>query len=182
MSMRAASQPSPKKSANPKSHQSSKSIARLHPGRRHGLTAYRGVAAGAKRAPQPLDLAALAEHARHAREDADPGAESEEQEQGEDDRHLPDLPQEEPQLYRVGVHERKAEYRKKKERPQKPRQMFDESHQSKTAAPCRCRRSNYRRPDSLFLIDPLAQFLARLEVRHEFLRHLDPLARLGVAA
>src|SRR5690349_20509564 len=39
-----------------------------------------------------------------------------------------------------------------------------------------------RRPNVLFLIDPLAQFLARLEMRYEFLRHLHPLARFRVAA
>src|SRR5712672_546826 len=39
-----------------------------------------------------------------------------------------------------------------------------------------------RRPSILFLIDPLAQFLARLEVRHEFLRDVNPLARFRIAA
>src|SRR6267142_436276 len=39
-----------------------------------------------------------------------------------------------------------------------------------------------RRPSILFLIDPLAQFLARLEVRYEFLRHVHPLARFRIAA
>src|SRR6267142_532818 len=175
MSTRAASQPRPKKSAKPKSHQSSKSIGRL---RLRGFA----IAAGAQRAPELLDLAALPEEPRHAGEDPDGGAEGEEQEQDHDHRRLPGLAEEEAQPDGVGVHERKGEYRKKQERPQKPRQRFDESHQSKTAASCRCRRSITAGPIPLFLVHPLAQFLARLEVRHEFLRYVHPLARFRIAA
>src|SRR5229473_384085 len=39
-----------------------------------------------------------------------------------------------------------------------------------------------RRPRLLFLIDPLAQFLAGFEMRHELLRHVHPLARFRIAA
>src|SRR5438034_1378285 len=38
------------------------------------------------------------------------------------------------------------------------------------------------RPRLLFLIDPLAQFLAGFEMRNEFLGYVDPLARLRIAA
>src|SRR6266568_905593 len=38
------------------------------------------------------------------------------------------------------------------------------------------------RPRLLFLIDPLAQFLAGFEMRHEFLGYVDPLARFRIAA
>src|SRR5713101_7106264 len=38
------------------------------------------------------------------------------------------------------------------------------------------------RPRLLFLIDPLAQFLAGLEMRHEFLGYMEPLARFRIAA
>src|SRR5437773_6115013 len=38
------------------------------------------------------------------------------------------------------------------------------------------------RPRLLFLIDPLAQFLAGFEMRNEFLRYVDPLARFRIAA
>src|SRR6266571_2394377 len=37
------------------------------------------------------------------------------------------------------------------------------------------------RPRLLFLIDPLAQFLAGFEMRHEFLGYVDPLARFRIA-
>src|SRR5207245_3180722 len=39
-----------------------------------------------------------------------------------------------------------------------------------------------RRPRLLFLIVPLAQFLAGFEMRHELLRHVHPLARFRIAA
>src|SRR5882762_11387189 len=42
--------------------------------------------------------------------------------------------------------------------------------------------STSRRPRLLFLIDPLAQFLAGFEMRNEFLRHVHPLARFRIAA
>src|SRR6267142_460902 len=120
----------------------------VHPGlalRRRGA-----VGAGAQRALQPLDLAALPEKARHAGENPGRGPKREEQEQSEDHRHFPRLPQEEAQLHHVGVHEREGEYHHKERRPQQPRQLFDESHQSKTAAPCRCRRSSTAGPIPYF--------------------------------
>src|SRR6266699_5785259 len=42
--------------------------------------------------------------------------------------------------------------------------------------------SAHLRPRLLFLIDPLAQFLAGLEMRDEFLGYVDPLARFRIAA
>src|SRR6266508_798771 len=82
MSTRAASQPSPKNSANPNSHQSSKSMEspdlRL---RRRGAIAGRS-----QLALELVDFAALPEQARQAGENPDRGAESESEEQGQDHR------------------------------------------------------------------------------------------------
>src|SRR5882672_6030695 len=159
MSTRAASQPRPKNSANPNSHHSSKLRLKSTPG--SGLRR-RGAIPGAQRAGELLDLAALPEHPRHAGEDADCRAEREEQEQREDHRHLPGLPEEQAQAHGLGVHQREGEDHEEQERSQHPGQLSDESHQSKTAAPCRCRRSNTAGPNLLFLVHPLAQFLACL--------------------
>jgi hypothetical protein len=120
----------------------------VHPGlalRRRGA-----VGAGAQCALQPLDLAALPEKARHAGENPGRGPESEEQEKSEDHGHLPRLPEEETQLHCVGIHQREGEYHHEEHRPQQPRQVFDESHQSKTAAPCRRRRSSTAGPIPYF--------------------------------
>src|SRR5690349_9389135 len=122
MSTRAASQPRPKKRANPNSHQSSKSMARSGR-RRHGAIASR-----AQRALEPVDFAALREQARQAAEHAERGAESEKQEQHEDHRDLPRPPEEEVQLHRIRIHEREREYQDEQERPQQPRQTIDDFH------------------------------------------------------
>src|SRR6266852_3884084 len=124
MSTRAASQPSPKNSANPNSHQSSKSMEspdlRL---RRQGASAGR-----AQLALELLDFATLREQARQAGENPDRGAESEKQEQHQDHRGLPGLPEEEAQRHRIRIHEREGKHGEEQERPQQPRQMSDELH------------------------------------------------------
>src|SRR6266496_943832 len=185
MSTRAASQPRPKNSANPNSHQSSKSMdspnLRL---RRRGAIAGRS-----QLALELVDFAALPEQARQAGENPDRGAASESEEQGQDHRGLPGLPEEEAQPHRISIHEREGEYGEEQQRAQQPRQMSDELHlKSKPRAPKRnggtasMPPSACRRPSLLFLIDPLAQFLARLEMRHELLRHVHPLPRFRIAA
>src|SRR5712692_10480007 len=124
MSMRAASQPSPKKRANPNSHQSSKSIgiSDLHM-RRQGVSAGR-----TQLALELLDFATLPEQARQAGENPDRGAEGEREEQRQDHRGLPGLPEEEAQRHRTRIHEREGKYGEEQERPQQPRQMSDELH------------------------------------------------------
>src|SRR3954463_11031933 len=58
-----------------------------------------------------------------------------------------------------------------------------QSLQTQTAASPRCRRRAMRtRPLLLFLVHPLAQLLAGLEMRHELLRHVDLLARFRIPA
>src|SRR6266581_1029373 len=124
MSTRAASQPSPKNSANPNSHQSSKSMESPD----LGLRRQSAIAGRAQLAFELLDLAALPEQARQAGENADPGAEREREEQGHDHRGLPGLPEEEAQHHRIGVHEREGEHGEEQQRAQQPRQMSDELH------------------------------------------------------
>src|SRR5215472_3298196 len=178
MSMRAASQPSPKNRANPNSHQSSK--LKLKSTTRLGL--WRRGAPGAQGAGELLDLAPLPEQARQAGEYPGRRAERKEHQQHQDHRELPGPSEEEAEGHRLGVEQRKSEYHEEQQRSRHPRQLVDESLQSKTAAPCRCRRSSTAGPVLLFLIHPLAQFLARLEVRHELLRHLHSLPRFPIAA
>src|SRR5712691_5493335 len=158
------------------------------------------VPARALLALEPQDLAALAGKAREAGEYPERRAGGEKQEQRDDHRRLPGLPEKEAQGHRIRIHEREGEYREKQQRPQQPRQMSDEFHAwhivpkeavlepperppikqnggtSSMPPPAR------RRPSLLFLVDPLAQLLARLEVRDVFLRHVDLLARFRIAA
>src|SRR5256885_3816173 len=97
MSIRAASQPSPKNSAKPNSHQSSKSME----GPDLRLRRQSAAAGRAQLALQLLDFATLPEQARQAGENPDRRAESEKKEQGEDHRGLPGLPEEKAQLHRI---------------------------------------------------------------------------------
>src|SRR6266700_3096423 len=86
------------------------------------------VAARALLALEPQDLAALAGEAREARKNAERRARGEKQEQRDDHRRLPGLPEEEAQGHRIRIHEREGEYREKQQRPQQPRQRSDEFH------------------------------------------------------
>src|SRR6266705_2428495 len=52
----------------------------------------------------------------------------EKQEQRDDHRRLPGLPEKEAQGHRIRILEREGEYREKQQRPQQPRQMSDEFH------------------------------------------------------
>src|SRR6266568_3699345 len=158
------------------------------------------IAARALLALEPQDFAALAGEAREARNNPERRAGGEKQEQRDDHRRLPGLPEKEAQGHRIRIHEREGEYREKQQRPQQPRQRSDEFHawhirpeggRSGTtgAASDKAKRRHLvdaaaarRRPNLLFLVDPLAQLLARLEVRDVFLRHVDLLARFRVAA
>src|SRR5207249_5067080 len=153
MSTRAASQPSPKNSANPKSHQSSKSMESPD----LGLRRQAAIAGRAQLALELVDLAALPEQAREAGENPDPGAEGEKQEQDHDHRGLPGLSQEEAQRHPIGIQEREGEYGEEQQRAQQPRQMGDELHlrskpraPKQTAAPRRCRRPHASGPGSYF--------------------------------
>src|SRR6266516_3040551 len=215
MSTRAASQPSPKNSANPNSHQSSKSMESPDLGLRRQAAA----AGRAQLALELVDIAALPEQARQAGENPDPGAEGEEEEQDHDHRGLPGLPQEEAQRHPIGIQEREGEYGEEQQRAQQPRQMGDELHLTDcrkggtpplypqnpslqknaslsgsvfSSLPTTRSKANggtssmppsaCLRPRLLFLIDPLAQFLAGFEMRNEFLGYVDPLARFRIAA
>src|SRR6266705_206609 len=126
MSTRAASQPSPKNSANPNSHQSSKSME----GPELRLRRQAGIAGRAQLALELLDFAALCEQARQACENPDRGTESEKKEQRQDHRGLPGLPEEEAQRHRTRIHEREGEYGEEQHHAQQPRQMSDELHLS----------------------------------------------------
>src|SRR2546428_12240670 len=166
-----------------------------------------------------LDFATLPEQARQAGENPDHGAESEKQEQCQDHRDLPGLPEEEAQRHRIRIHEREGKYGEEQQRAQQPRQTSDELHLTNrrkggtpplypqnlslqknaslsgsvfSSLPTTSSKANggtssmppsaCRRPKLLFLIDPLAQFLAGFEMRHELLRHVHPLARFRIAA
>src|SRR5215831_7590351 len=130
MSTRAASHPSPKKSAKPNSHHSSKlKLKSTWP-----LYARRRGAACAQCANELLDLAPLPEQARQAREDPGRRSEREEHEQHQDHGKLPGSSEEEAQGHRFGVEQSEREYHEEQQQPRHPRQLFDESHQSKTAA------------------------------------------------
>src|SRR5262245_21403058 len=150
MSMRAASQPNPKNSAKPNSHQSSK--LKLKSTARLGLRR-RGAPAGAQCAGELLDLAPLAEQARQAGEYPGRRAEREEHQQHQDHGKLPGPSEKEAQGHRLGVEQRENEYHEEQQRSQHPRQLVDESLQSKTAVPCRCRRSSTAGPRP-FISDP----------------------------
>src|SRR5207245_7037706 len=85
----------------------------------------------------------------------------------------------------IRINKLKGEYGEEQQHAQQPRQMSDELHlitDSKanggTSSMPPCARL---RPRLLFLIDPLAQFLAGFEMRHEFLGYVDPLARFRIA-
>src|SRR4051812_3633559 len=82
MSMRAATQPMPKKTGRARSHQNSNSMRRLWRGRDERLR--RGLA-------QAPELAALAHDRGHPREEPDHHAGHEHDEQDEHERGLPDL-------------------------------------------------------------------------------------------
>src|SRR5712664_2229730 len=114
--------PRAKNSANPNSHQSSKSTEgsdlRL---RRQGATA-----GGAQLALELVDFAALREQARQACENPGRGAEGESEEQDQDHRGLPGLPEKEAQRHRARIHERGGEYGEEQQRAQQPGQLGDE--------------------------------------------------------
>src|SRR6266536_235832 len=86
------------------------------------------IAARALLALEPQDFAALAGEAREARNNPERRAGGEKQEQRDDHRRLPGLPEKEAQGHRIRVHEREGEYREKQQRPQQPRQRSDEFH------------------------------------------------------
>src|SRR5262249_28763848 len=116
MSMRAASQPSPKNSAKPNSHHSSK--LKLKSTAPLGLR--RRGAPRAQGAGELLDLAPLPEQARHAGEDPGHGAEREEHQQHEDHGQLPGPSEEEAQSHGLGVEQRKCEYHQEQQRSNHP--------------------------------------------------------------
>src|SRR5437879_3853165 len=93
-----------------------------------GLRGRAGPACRLQLALELLDLAALPEQARQAGEDAYPRAAGEGDQQGNDHRGLPGLPEEEAQLHRIGIHEREGEYGEEQQRAQQPRQMSNELH------------------------------------------------------
>src|SRR5207245_4770067 len=86
----------------------------------------------------------------------------------------------------IRINKLKGEYGEEQQHAQQPRQMSDELHLitdskanggTSSMPPSAC-----RRPRLLFLIDPLAQFLAGFEMRHELLRHVHPLPRFRISA
>src|SRR6516164_5630303 len=106
MSTRAASHPSPKNSAKPNSHHSSKlKLKSTGP-----LYARRRGAACAQGADELLDLAPLSEQARQAGKDPGRRAEREEHQQHQDHGKLPGASEEEAQSHRFGVEQSKREY------------------------------------------------------------------------
>src|SRR6266850_355076 len=99
--------------------------------RRQGAIVGQGMVAGrVQLALELVDFAALPEHARQAGENPDRGAESEGEEQDQDHRGLPGLPEEEAQRHRTRIHERESEYGEEQQHAQQPRQLGDELHLS----------------------------------------------------